>query len=182
MTLLQDINAFLRETGMAPTRFGKRAVNDAAFVRRLRAGRETTARTEQRVRQFLAGYRRGASPAAVTQPAMSPPAEKPGKFRVSAAVIRSAKVDGRDLPTFVTALIDMGAGVLARRSRGAWGDGRVRPETKHARPRAAAPVSLADQMIAWIGWRAGDPVDNIAYRLGRHRPAVRAILFGEAAR
>ena len=44
----------------------------------------------------------------------------PGKPRVSAAVIRAAKVDGRDLPAFVTALIDMGAGVLARRSRDEW--------------------------------------------------------------
>jgi len=32
----------------------------------------------------------------------------PAKSRVSAAVMRAAKVDGRDLPSFVTALIEMG--------------------------------------------------------------------------
>lgn len=42
----------------------------------------------------------GGYPPVATQPE--------GKPRISAAVIRAAKIDGRDLPVFVTALIDMG--------------------------------------------------------------------------
>lgn len=41
----------------------------------------------------------------VSREPVTPP---PGKPRINAAVIRAAKLDGRDLPTFVTALIDMG--------------------------------------------------------------------------
>lgn len=43
-------------------------------------------------------------------PVSAPPAEPapPGKPKIKAAVIRAATLDGRDLPTFVTALIDMG--------------------------------------------------------------------------
>lgn len=39
---------------------------------------------------------------------IAPAPVEAGKPRISAAVIRAAKLDGRDLPTFVTALIDMG--------------------------------------------------------------------------
>ncbi|APR52005.1 hypothetical protein CA223_06735 [Sphingomonas koreensis] len=50
----------------------------------------------------------------ITETASNPaaaPAESEmggGKPRISAAVIRAAKLDGRDLPTFVTGLIEMG--------------------------------------------------------------------------
>lgn len=54
-----------------------------------------------------------AAPITATKPLAertSPAAAEPsiGKPRLSAAVIRAAKVDGRDLAAFVTALIDMG--------------------------------------------------------------------------
>ncbi|WP_139198044.1 hypothetical protein [Sphingomonas gellani] len=41
-------------------------------------------------------------------PAAPRPAPTGDKPRINAAVIRAAKLDGRDLPIFVTALIDMG--------------------------------------------------------------------------
>lgn len=50
------------------------------------------------------GYPTHGSPAVAPTPSPAPEA----KPRISAAVIRAAKIDGRDLPTFVSALIAMG--------------------------------------------------------------------------
>lgn len=55
MSLLREIEPFLRRSGMAPTRFGRDAVNDPRFVFDLRRGREPRGDTELRVRQFIAG-------------------------------------------------------------------------------------------------------------------------------
>lgn len=52
--LLDDVNAFLDRSGMAPARFGKDAIGDPNFVRHLRAGREPRYGTAQRVRDFMA--------------------------------------------------------------------------------------------------------------------------------
>ncbi|WP_336958700.1 hypothetical protein [Sphingobium aquiterrae] len=56
MTLLAEIDAFLRETGMSSTEFGKAAVNDYSFVRayrseKIRVGNHRAAR----VRAFMEG-------------------------------------------------------------------------------------------------------------------------------
>lgn len=53
-TLLREIEAFCQRTGMAPTRFGREALNDGHFVRRLREGGNITLRTVERVRAFMA--------------------------------------------------------------------------------------------------------------------------------
>jgi hypothetical protein len=45
--------------------------------------------------------------------------------------------------------------------------------------RHAAPVTLAEQMLGWVMWRAGDSVEHIAMRLRRRPMAVRLMLFGE---
>lgn len=52
--LLHDIDAFLRETGMAPSTFGRKAVNDGKLVDRLNTGGSVTLRTASRIRAFLA--------------------------------------------------------------------------------------------------------------------------------
>ncbi|WP_236574928.1 hypothetical protein [Sphingobium sp. S6] len=52
--LLQAVEAYLAQTGMAPTAFGDGALNDRHFVRQLRKGRRTFRDTEDRVRKFMA--------------------------------------------------------------------------------------------------------------------------------
>jgi len=55
MSLLTKIDLYLRRTGMPPTTFGRRAVNDPRFVGDLRLGREPGPRTTARVDAFIAG-------------------------------------------------------------------------------------------------------------------------------
>jgi hypothetical protein len=60
--LLQEISAYCRQTGMAETTFGRRAVNDGKFASRLRCGSRVTLGTLERVRSFIqANPDRGAS-------------------------------------------------------------------------------------------------------------------------
>lgn len=61
MTLLRQIEIFLRETGMAPTRFGRNAVRDPRLVFDMRRGREPTMRMTKRVEHFMNIYREGLS-------------------------------------------------------------------------------------------------------------------------
>lgn len=58
MSLLIDIDRFLRKTGMAPTSFGRAAVNDPRFVFDLRRGREPGAKVRARTRAFITAQRR----------------------------------------------------------------------------------------------------------------------------
>lgn len=53
MTLLRQIEIFLRETGMAPTRFGRDAVRDPRLVFDMRRGREPSMRMVKRVEHFM---------------------------------------------------------------------------------------------------------------------------------
>jgi hypothetical protein len=53
MNLLWQIERHLKETGMAPTLFGRRAVRDPRLVHDLRRGRQAGPRMEQRVRAFI---------------------------------------------------------------------------------------------------------------------------------
>ncbi len=57
MTLLAKIEAFLERTGMSPTAFGIKALNDPPFVQQLRDGRDPKMSTAQKVEQFIADYR-----------------------------------------------------------------------------------------------------------------------------
>lgn len=52
-TLLQDIDAFLSETGMGESYFGKKATGNSELVSRLRAGGRIWPETEIRVRSFI---------------------------------------------------------------------------------------------------------------------------------
>ena len=49
MSLLNHIERYLKRTGVKPTVFGRRVMNDPAFVRQLRNGREPGPKTERRV-------------------------------------------------------------------------------------------------------------------------------------
>jgi hypothetical protein len=54
MTMLQTVEKFLRETGMAPTRFGRNAVRDPRIVFDMRNGREPTPRMCRRLDRYIA--------------------------------------------------------------------------------------------------------------------------------
>jgi hypothetical protein len=56
--LLEDVEAFLRETGMGASTFGRKAMADSTFVRELRLGRSLYLATENKVRGQIAIYRR----------------------------------------------------------------------------------------------------------------------------
>lgn len=53
MTLLRQIERFLRETNMAPTRFGRNSVRDPRLVFDMRNGREPGSRMTKRVEHFM---------------------------------------------------------------------------------------------------------------------------------
>jgi hypothetical protein len=56
-SFMQEIAAFLAESGMAETTFGARSVNDGKLLDRLRANGNVTTRTMRRVEQFIATQR-----------------------------------------------------------------------------------------------------------------------------
>ena len=60
--LLAEIRQFCADRAMAPTRFGKEALSDPAFVSNLEAGRECRRSTIQRVRAFMAAPRQVQAP------------------------------------------------------------------------------------------------------------------------
>lgn len=53
MNLLIQINRFLRDNDMPPTRFGRDAVSDPRFVFDLRNGREPRPSTVAKVKNFM---------------------------------------------------------------------------------------------------------------------------------
>jgi len=55
-TFLREVETFLGETGMPPSRFGKLAVNDAKFVTSLRGGADVRTGTMDRVRKFMRDF------------------------------------------------------------------------------------------------------------------------------
>ena len=58
MNLLYRIERHLKRNGLTASAFGRLAMNDAAFVRHLRNGRRPMAKTEARVRAFIAAAER----------------------------------------------------------------------------------------------------------------------------
>lgn len=51
--LLPTIEAFLAKTGMAPSTFGQKAINEWKLVERLRAGGNVGWKREERIREFM---------------------------------------------------------------------------------------------------------------------------------
>ena len=73
--LLQEISDYCRQTGLAESTFGRRAVNDGKLASRLRHGGRITTETLDRIRSFMATNRNaGARPAVI---ARSTSAEQP---------------------------------------------------------------------------------------------------------
>lgn len=52
-SFIDDVEAFLERTGIKPTQFGAQALRDPSFVISLRNGRSPSARTIDRVREFM---------------------------------------------------------------------------------------------------------------------------------
>ena len=72
--LLREVETFLaRRTGMSETTFGRLAVNDGKFVGRLRAGRNMTLATIERVKAYIKAER-ATAPAGRKRKAPAPPA------------------------------------------------------------------------------------------------------------
>lgn len=57
--LLNEIEAFLATSTVKETSFGKKILNDANFVKDLRAGRRVLSSTADKVRQFIAEHSEG---------------------------------------------------------------------------------------------------------------------------
>ena len=55
--LLPEIEAFLAETGMGASYFGKLATGNSELVKRLRDGRSILTNTDERVRVFMRDFR-----------------------------------------------------------------------------------------------------------------------------
>ncbi|RXR29283.1 hypothetical protein EQG66_07280 [Sphingobium fluviale] len=60
MPILRKIESFLRDTGMAPTRFGRDAVRDPRLVFDIRNGREPSPRMIQKIEHFMNIFQNGA--------------------------------------------------------------------------------------------------------------------------
>jgi len=58
--LLIDIDRFLAEFDMAASTFGRLAVNDGKFVKRLKSGARYWPETEEKVRAYMARRRKEA--------------------------------------------------------------------------------------------------------------------------
>lgn len=59
-SFLQAIETFLEETGVDPTTLGKQALGDPSFVFDLRRGRSPSAKTMDRVHEWMAAKREAA--------------------------------------------------------------------------------------------------------------------------
>lgn len=57
-TFKNEVEAFLAETGMAPTTFGREAVKDPGFVTRLRKGSRCWPETQEKCSSFMDARRR----------------------------------------------------------------------------------------------------------------------------
>src|SRR5689334_2616218 len=76
--LLQEISDYCRQTGLAESTFGRRAVNDGKLASRLRHGGRITTETLDRIRAFMANNRNGPSrPTIITRPAERPAPLRP---------------------------------------------------------------------------------------------------------
>lgn len=54
--LMQEINAFLKRTGMSPTSFGTESIGDRTLMISLRRGRDLKLRTVEKIRAFMQAY------------------------------------------------------------------------------------------------------------------------------
>jgi len=85
--LLAEIEAFLAETGLRPTKFGLSSVNDGHLVANLRQGNSVTLKTADRVRAFMRGHARAPHDRRGKAGTLAAPAEAPapGPMQLAAA-------------------------------------------------------------------------------------------------
>lgn len=67
MTLLYEIEQYLARNNISPSTLGKHAINDKAFVTRLRCGAAVRDGTVERVRKYMSDYPDGGAAAKVKQ-------------------------------------------------------------------------------------------------------------------
>jgi hypothetical protein len=72
MPINRKIEQFLRETGMPPTVFGRRALHDPRFVFDLRMGREPGARVRNKAEHFMNIWRENENAAYIAKPGGRP--------------------------------------------------------------------------------------------------------------
>jgi hypothetical protein len=88
--LLQEISDYCRQTGLAESTFGRRAVNDGKLASRLRHGGRITTETLDRIRSFMATNRNTpARPAVIERATERPagPAPHPAAPSIAAATM-----------------------------------------------------------------------------------------------
>ncbi|MDF2495046.1 hypothetical protein [Sphingomonas sp.] len=71
MSLLTQIDCYLRRTGISPSTFGRQAVNDPRLVHDLRRGRSPGPRMRARVEAALRAPPPGEKPNGDTRPGMA---------------------------------------------------------------------------------------------------------------
>lgn len=80
--LIESIESYCRQTGMAESTFGRRSVNDGKFVGRLRGGKSVTLRTMERIQSFMQANPPARSHKKQNKKSFTPPADittvKPG--------------------------------------------------------------------------------------------------------
>ncbi|HTS41598.1 MAG TPA: hypothetical protein VMH84_13780 [Xanthobacteraceae bacterium] len=91
--LLQEISDYCRQTGLAESTFGRRAVNDGKLASRLRHGGRITTETLDRIRYFMANNLSTAARPAVIVRAGTAPAPLPAVPRSTPSAPASVKPD-----------------------------------------------------------------------------------------
>src|ERR1700739_1685194 len=87
--LLQEIADYCRQTGLAESTFGRRAVNDGKLTGRLRNGGRITTDTLDRIHNFMASHPPHGRPTIIERPRAALPPLPP--FAAAAAVSAAAK-------------------------------------------------------------------------------------------
>jgi hypothetical protein len=88
--LLQEISEYCRQTGLAESTFGRRAVNDGKLASRLRHGGRITTETLDRIRAFMANNRAPVSrPAVIARSSATSPSAPPQTAAPSPAAAQS---------------------------------------------------------------------------------------------
>lgn len=88
MTILIEVDRYLRRTGMGPTMLGKLAVNDTTLVDKMRCGRQLQQRTADRVRAFMERHPDGVKmPRPIAMRRASSPIRKQLRDRVTPAAV-----------------------------------------------------------------------------------------------
>jgi SAM-dependent methyltransferase len=88
--LLQEISDYCRQTGLAESTFGRRAVNDGKLAARLRNGGRITTDTLERIHNFMAAHPAADRPTIIERAresrlAAAPPSSMPGASAAPAA-------------------------------------------------------------------------------------------------